>query len=139
MKCKKLFLIIPLFLLLSMPVRAEEITEPQLIRCTCYTASEGAITADGSKPIEGFIAGKREWLGYLCIMYENDNGKVGDLIGYFDFRDTGAGIDTDGDGKGDTIKNGKSVDVYRDSLEGCYEWVRQYGDYVFVKIIKAEG
>jgi hypothetical protein len=72
-------------------------------------------------------------------MYENDNGKVGDLIGYFDFRDTGAGIDSDGDGKGDTIKNGKSIDVYRDSLGRCYDWVAQYGDYVYVKIIKAEG
>lgn len=140
---KKLLLIIPLFLLLCMPVQAKEPDidkeDLELIRCTCYTAKEGALTADGSKPIEGFIAGKREWLGYLCIMYENDNGKVGDLIGYFDFRDTGAGIDSDGDGKGDTIKNGKSVDVYRDSLDRCYDWVAQYGDYVYVKIIKAEG
>ena len=119
-----------LFLLLSMPVQAEEITEPQLIRCTCYTASEGAVTADGSKPIEGYISGKREWLGYLCVMYENDNGKVGNLIGYFDFRDTGGA---------ETLKNGKSIDVYRDSLEGCYDWIAQYGDYVFVQIIKAEG
>ncbi len=112
---------------------------PQLIRCTVYTAEEGEITADGSKVREGIVAGKREWLGYTCIMYENNDGKIGDLIGIYEFKDTGAGIDTDGDGKGDTIKNGKSVDVYRDSLEDCYEWVRQYGDYVFIQIIKAEG
>ena len=127
---KKIILSMSLLLLLSMPVQAEEITEPQLIRCTCYTASEGAVTADGSKPIEGYIAGKREWLSYLCVMYENDNGKVGNLIGYFDFRDTGGA---------ETLKNGKSIDVYRDSLEGCYDWIAQYGDYVFVQIIKAEG
>ena len=52
--------------------------EPQLIRCTVYTAEEGEITADGSKVREGIVAGKREWLGYTCIMYENNDGKIGD-------------------------------------------------------------
>ena len=48
-------------------------------------------------------------------------------------------MDTDGDGKGDTIKNGKSVDVYRNTLKEAKDWVKKYGDYVIIKIIEAEG
>ena len=135
---RKLFLIIPLFLLLSMPVHAQYPT-PQLMRCTVYTGYEGSVTADGSKVREGIVAGKSEWLGYTCIIYENNNGKVGKLIGIYEFKDTGAGIDTDGDGKGDSIKNGKSIDVYRNNLDRCYDWVDKYGDYVFIQIVKAAG
>ena len=137
---RKLLLIIPLFLLLSLPVKAQnKYPTPELIRCTVYTAKEGAITADGSKVREGIVAGKREWLGYTCIIYENDNGKVGNLIGIYEFKDTGAGIDTDGDGKGDSIKKGKSIDVYRDTLDRCYDWIDQYGDYVFIQVVYAVG
>ena len=137
---RKLFLMIPLCLLLSMPVHAQnKYPKPQLMRCTVYTGYEGALTADGSKVREGIVAGKREWLGYTCIIYENNNGKVGKLIGIYEFKDTGAGIDTDGDGKGDSIKRGKSIDVYRDSLDRCYDWVDQYGDFVFVQIVYAVG
>ena len=143
---KKLCLVLPLFLLLSTPVHATSLQAdnypditPQLIRCTCYTAEEGDITADGSKVREGIVAGKREWLGYTCIIYENDNGKIGDLIGIYEFKDTGAGIDTDCDGKGDSIKKGLSIDVYRDTLERCYEWIDQYGDYVYIQVVYGVG
>ena len=136
---RKLFLIIPLFLLLSLPVNAQRYPKPKLIRCTVYTGYEGALTADGSKVKEGIVAGKKEWLGYTCLIYENNNGKIGNLIGIYEFKDTGAGIDTDGDGIGDSIKKGKSIDVYRDSLDRCYEWIDQYGDFVFVQIVYGVG
>ena len=42
--------------------------QPEIIRATVYTASEGAVTADGSVPQEGFLAGKREWLGYKALL-----------------------------------------------------------------------
>ena len=61
------------------------------------------------------------------------------LIGIYEFKDTGSGMDTDGDGKGDTIKNGKSIDVYRNTLSRCYDWIKEYGDYVYLEIIDAEG
>ena len=108
---------------------------PKLMRVTCYTAPEDAITADGSKVREGIVAGKREWLGYTAILYDKNMR----LIGFFEVKDTGAGIDTDNDGVGDSIKNGKSIDVYRDSLEGCYEWAEEYGDYLYVQIVKGSG
>lgn len=122
--------------LIHSDVSAAEFTEPTKIRCTCYTSTEGKVTASGEPVREGIVAGKREWMGKTAILYDLNMN----LIGVFEFKDTGAGIDTDGDGKGDSIKNGKSIDVYRDTLEGCYDWVRLYGDYIFLQIVEgAEG
>lgn len=131
------------FLLSSSSTKADESTsgnpygEPFLIRCTCYTAPEDAITASGRKVREGIIAGKPEWCnkGYVALLYDKDM----EFIGFFEFLDTGAGIDTDGDGIGDSIKNGTSIDVFSDSLEGCYEWINKYGDFVYIQIVKGVG
>lgn len=48
-------------------------------------------------------------------------------------------MDSDSDGKGDTIKNGQSIDVWINSLEEAYAWRDRYGDYVYIKIFKAKG
>lgn len=117
-------------LLLNTKVRAADITEPQKIRCTCYTSNEGSITASGERVREGIVAGKREWMGKVAVLYDMDMN----IIGIYEFKDTGAGIDTDGDGKGDTIKSGKSIDVYRDTMERCHEWINKNGDYVYMQI-----
>ena len=69
----------------------------------------------------------------------NEDGSIGQFIGFFEFKDTGAGMDSDGDGYGDTIKNGKSVDVWFDTLDEAYMWRDAYGDYVYMKIIKGKG
>lgn len=115
----------------TLPAKAEvnPYGEPYLIRCTCYTAPDGAITASGAEVREGIVAGKREWLGYACVIYENDNGQVGDVIGVYEFKDTG----------GPLIQSGERIDVYRDTLERCYAWIGDYGDYVYIQIIPAEG
>ena len=116
------------------PVQPQEqenpLGEPFLIRCR-----------NGSWPVEGLsVAGKEEWLGKAIIMYAvAEDGGIGDFIGYFDFTDTGDGIDLDGDGQGETIRNGTSIDVYRDTLEGCYRWIEQYGDYVYIQVVDAAG
>ncbi len=39
----------------------------------------------------------------------------------------------------ETIQLGTSVDVYRNTLDRCYDWVGEYGDYVYIQIIDAEG
>lgn len=111
--------------------KAAGFEQPTKIRCTCYTSSEGSITASGEAVREGILAGKREWMNSVAVLYDMDMN----LIGYFEFKDTGAGIDTDGDGKGDSIKNGKSVDVYRNNNEKVSDWIKNYGDYVFMQII----
>ena len=92
-------------LIMSVPTSANteiDINKPVKIRCTCYTSTEGSITASGEHVREGIIAGKRAWMHKSAILYDLDMN----LIGIYEFKDTGAGMDTDGDGKGDTIKNG---------------------------------
>ena len=125
---KNLLIIVPLLLtVFCTPVKAgSEYVEPRLMRVTVYTAPEGAITASGSEVREGIVAGKREWLGYGCVIYDKDMR----LIGFYEVKDTG---------KADWLRNGTAIDVYRDSLERCEEWVKTYGDYCYVQLIKAEG
>lgn len=125
-----------LVLAMSRNVNASDFATPTKIRCTCYTSTEGSITASGEKVREGIVAGKRAWMGKTAIIYDLNMN----LIGIYEFKDTGAGIDTDGDGKGDSIKNGKSIDVYQDTLAECKDWIRTYGDYVLLQIVEgAEG
>lgn len=99
---------------------------PVKIRCTVYTAPEGSITADGSKVREGIVAGKKDLLGYTAILYDEDMN----LIGYFEFKDTGGH-------KG--LKNGTRIDIFRNDLDSCNEWIEKYGDYVYMQIVKGDG
>ena len=119
-----------LVLLYSLPVEAAESSDLQLMRVTCYTYPPGSITASGCEVREGIIAAKKEWMGALVILYDTDMN----FIGYFEVLDTGFGIDKDGDGVG-SIQEGKSLDVFRSSLERCHEWTERYGDYCYAKII----
>lgn len=113
-------------------------SELREIRCTCYI--EPGVTKSGHYTHEGVIAGRKEDLGKVAALYAvAEDGSIGEFIGYFDFYDTGAGIDTDGDGKGDSIKKGKSVDVFRDDMKAAKKWIKTYGDYVYMQIIDAEG
>lgn len=111
---------------------------PQKIRCTCYY--EHKKTCTGVTPYYGVVAGRKEWLGLTCELNEvNPDGSVGPFIGYFEFKDTGSGMDSNGDGIGDTIKNGTSIDVWVNTRAEAFEWVGRYGDYVYIKLIKAKG
>lgn len=119
--------VIALLIITTLPATAEvNFTEPVLMRVTVYTAPEGAITASGSEVHEGIVAGKREWLGYGCVIYDKDMR----LIGFYEVKDTGGAK---------WLKNGTAIDVYRSSLERCEEWVKTYGDYCYIQIIPAEG
>lgn len=112
--------------------------ELKRIRCTCYV--EHGITRSGQETRDGVLAGRKADLYKVGALYRSDSeGNIGEFIGYYEFLDTGAGIDTDGDGKGDTIKTGKSIDVFKDSIDEAYDWRAEYGDYVFIKYIEAEG
>lgn len=120
------------------PVVGDPFSNPVKIRCSCYC--EHGKTSTGAKARYGIAAGKKEWLGYVAELNAiNPDGSVGDFIGYFEFRDTGAGMDTDGDGNGDTIINGQSIDIWINSLPEAYKWRDKYGDYVYIKIIKGNG
>lgn len=109
----------------------EELTK---IRCTLYI--DHGITASGEPTRAGVLAGKRAWLNYGATLYAvDDDGSVGELIGAYTFKDTGAGIDTDGDGKGDSIINGYSIDVWLEDMDAVREWQKTYGDYVYLRVI----
>ena len=119
------------------PISADS-NELHKIRCTCYC--DHGVTASGHQTRDGIVAGKRDYLGKIAALYRyNADGSIGEFIGYYEFLDTGAGIDTDGDGKGDSIKNGTSIDVYKHTLIEAKNWITEYGDYVYMKIIDAEG
>ena len=127
-----------LFLLTAINTTASDGDELQKIRATCY-CHEGT-TASGQHTREGIIAGKKDWIGKAVALYRCSEGdELGEFIGYFEILDTGAGIDTDGDGKGDSIKRGKSIDIYKNTLDDCRAFVADYGDYVYMKLIDAEG
>lgn len=122
---KRLMPLIIALLTICIPVHATEYPEPQLIRCTCYTAPEGAITHSGQTVREGIVAGDVDCEGYVAILYDVNM----EYIGMFEVLDTG----------GDPVKNGYVLDVYRYSLERCHEWINKYGDYVYIQLIPAVG
>lgn len=92
--------------------------ELQKVRCTCYLPT-GNKTADGTVPYEGICASNRDHLGDVAVLYSVD----GEFIGFFECRDIG------GHRK---LRNGTAVDIYRDSMDRAYEWVGEWGDYVYV-------
>ena len=119
-------------------VNGDPFEEPVKMRCTVYTTT--GTTASGKQTRSGIVAGRRDWLGKVAALYEIDEyGNIGDFIGYYEILDTGAGIDTDGDGIGDIIINGQSVDVWQPSEEDARQWVLNYGDYLYIKIIDGKG
>lgn len=128
---RRKLLLIPLLIALLMPLKANatEYDTPKLMRCTCYTSDEGAVTASGQTVREGIVAGMVENRDSVAIIYENNDGKIGDIIGYFEILDTG----------GELIQSGDRIDVYRNTLERCEKWIAEYGDYVYVQIIPAVG
>lgn len=108
---------------------------PHVIRATVYTGD--GITASGRRTRYGIIAGRREWMGCTAVLWDvNEDGTIGEFIGYFEVLDTGAGIDSDGDGYGDTIITGDSIDVWTEDPSG---WISEHGDYVYMQLIPGVG
>ena len=122
-------------LFMAVPVHAEEI-ELRKMHTTAYC--QGTTTATGVPVREGICAVKREWIGKIAVVYANDNGKPGELLGIYECLDTGFGADSDGDGIG-SIQEGKVIDVYFSTLERCREWMKLTNGKCFVQLIDAEG
>lgn len=98
---------------------------PFRIESTAYCYGE--TTASGQPVRKGIAAARKEWMGLTAIMYADDNGKVGDLIGIYEILDSG------GD---ERIKNGTCIDVYMPEEDACWEWGRRN---VWVQIVDAKG
>ena len=92
--------------------------ELQKVRCTCYLPT-GNKTADGTVPYEGICAANKEHLGDVAVLYSVD----GEFIGFFECRDIG------GHRK---LRNGTAIDIFRNDMDRAWEWVGEWGDYVYV-------
>lgn len=119
--------------------------ESILIRATYYT-DEG-ITASGKQTRPGIIASRQEYLGYVaCINAMNEDGSIGEFIGFYEILDTGYGRELGyGESKiipGRTlgsIEAGESIDIFMPTQHEADEWLSNYGDYVYIKLVKGEG
>ena len=104
-----------------------EETEPEVVRIRCTGYNDVGYTKSGEWTRQGIIAGKKEWLGKKCNLYRiNEDESIGELIGTYEFLDTGYGIN------GSLIK-GTSIDVWHPSEDSVWDWMAEYGDYVYME------
>ena len=94
----------------------------------------------GQPLVEGLtVAGKKEWLGMRCALYDMDMR----LIGIYECRDIGYGRSL-GYGKSQIIKGrslgdieaGKTIDIYFSSRAAALKWGRKT---CYMQLIKAVG
>lgn len=134
--------------LYSMTIKAEQadpFNEPVKVRCTCYI-DEG-ITASGTYTRPGIVASKKDLIGCVVQLNAiNEDGSIGEFIGFYEILDTGYGRET---GVGEskilkgktlgTIETFETIDVWQPTLHQAEEWIDRYGDYVFCKVIDGKG
>ena len=130
---KKLIVAALLSLMFPCTVYADE---PFEILTTAYC--QGETTCTGVPVREGICAVKKAWVGKTALIYADNDGEIGELIGIYECLDTGFGGDADGDGVG-SIQEGKAVDVYFTTLDRCKEYMKLTGGKVFIQLIDAEG
>ncbi len=121
--------------------------EPELkpIDVTAYY-SENPTGCRGERMREGIAAGKQDWYGKAIVLYTNEDGKPGELIGIYEILDTGYGKDT-GSGQSKikkgrhlgSIETGQTIDIYQNDYEGCKEIMKLTGGKAFYQLLDAEG
>lgn len=112
------------------------VDEPLQIQTTAYC--QGEVTSTGAKVRYGICAVKPEWVGKTALVYADNDGSIGELLGIYECLDTGFGGDADGDGIG-SIEAGKVIDIYFPTLEKCKEWMALTGGKVYVQLVDAVG
>lgn len=120
-------------------------TDLKPISVTAYY-SENPTGCRGDRMREGIAAGKQEWYGMAIILYTDEGGQPGELIGVYEILDTGYGKST---GKGEsrikkgehlgTIETGQTVDIYRNDYEGCKEIMELTGGKALYQLVEAKG
>lgn len=99
------------------------LVQPMEATAYCY----GTTRCDGGAVRTGICAGKKDWYGKVAAIYLDDNGSLGEFLGYFEILDTG------GD---DRIKNGTVLDIYIPDYDACIEFGRRK---VIVLLVDGEG
>jgi 3D (Asp-Asp-Asp) domain-containing protein len=116
---------------------AEE-QEPEVIKMHTIAYCQGTTTATGTAVRKGICAVAQDKLGMTALVYANNDGEIGELLGIFECLDTGFGGDADGDGIG-SIESGKCIDIYFPTYEECVEWMKLTGGRCFVQYVDAKG
>lgn len=121
------------------PVQGDPLEQPVVIRTTCYT--DAGTTASGVQTRHGIAAGKEEWLGKVALLYTYkyiDGEPVPvELIGIYEFKDTGRGIDL---GNGNySLPAGQSIDIWCETGTEIEEFQATYGDYTLMYIVDGKG
>ena len=97
----------------------------QRVKVSCYIAGEGAHTADGSVPVEGMVSSNKSHLGMDMILYTDD------LLPEAHFQCTDVGGHP-------MLQNGTAVDIYRDNMDRCWQFVNTHSSYVWVEWVERE-
>ena len=113
-----------LCLTLTVAVKAETIDEYIPMEATAYCS--GTTCSTGVRVRVGIVASKPDWYGKVAMIYRNNNGQVGEFLGYYEVLDTGS----------ERIKNGEVIDIYNPSEAWCKQFGRQD---VLVKLIDGNG
>ena len=124
--------------------------KPVLMHTTGYC--EGTHGSHGDRMREGYCAASPEMYGSAAVIYEaipQEDGSysIGNYITTLEVKDTGYGFGTN---KGisrirpdrkyaGTIESGLHIDVYRDNLSRCWQWMKLTKGMIFVEIIPAKG
>jgi len=122
---------------------------PILMDTTAYY--QGNYGSHGDKMREGYCAGDPDLYGAAVTIYEaietEDGYQIGQCIGLFELRDTGYGRSS-GKGKSrvrndrrfaGTIESGTHLDIYRNDLSRCWEWMHRTQGKIFAVITPAKG
>lgn len=105
---------------------AQDKPEPAYMEMEATAYCYGTLRCDGNPVRKGICAGKPEWYDKLAVVYENKDGKPGELIGFYECLDTG----------GQEIQDGKTLDVYIPDEEACRSFGRRK---VLVLLVDGEG
>lgn len=133
----------------------EVVGNPYLAQVTGY-CEPGRKTATGSSKQEGIIAGPPEWIGSIAAVYLDDNGSIGEFLGYFPIEDTGYGHSIAGASNyhseilknkiPGTVETGITLDFREKSEAACVDFMRltytgegTTGSQVWVQILKGDG
>ena len=123
---------------------------PVLMETTGYC--HGTTGSHGDKMKEGYCAASPEMYGDVVMLYEaipqkDGTFRIGEYLDTLEIKDTGYGYST---GQGEstvrtdkryegTIEGGIHIDVYKENLQGCREWMKRTNGKVFAVVIEGKG
>lgn len=126
-----LLVILIMFLIMRIALRVNAQEEPKMVKYRMTVYCDSGVTKSGQYTRDGIVAMNNEMLGKSVALYRyNLDGSVGEFIGWYEVLDTGSNAE---------LKAGKRIDVYKESIDLCWDWIAEYGDYVYAIIYDAVG